>query len=365
MKLPQIKIGELNLNIPIIQGGMSVGISMSGLASAVANEGGIGVIGAAGIGFHDENFESDPYGANIRSLKNEIRIARSKSNGIIGVNIMKVLSDFDNLLMASIQEKVDAVFVGAGLPLRVPDTIGIDKFRELKTKIIPIVSSTIAVERIFEFWSANYNIVPDAVVVEGPLAGGHLGFKKNDIESGNVILANIIKDIKAILDKFAKKFKKAITLIAAGGIFTGEDIAKIIENGADGVQMGTRFVGTFECDASDEFKNMYLNSKKEDIILINSPVGLPGRAIRNEYLDSLESGVHHDVHCNWKCLRTCKMNKAQYCIGQALLNAKLGILDKGFAFAGSNAYKVNKLVSVKELIETLQMEYSAYMSKQH
>ena len=351
--IPSLRIGELQAKIPIVQGGMSVGISLSGLASAVANEGGIGVIGAAGIGMLEPDFSTNFKEANKRALRKEIRKARKMTKGIIGVNLMVALSDFDELLLVAIEEGVDLVFLGAGLPLKVP----FDGLKKASTKVVPIVSSARAASIIFRYWTKRYNHVPDAVVVEGPLAGGHLGFKKEQINDPNYSLEKIVKEVISVIKVFEEQFNKKIPVIAAGGIYSGTDIYRFIRMGASGVQMATRFVATHECDADIKFKEAYINCRKEDLIIIDSPVGLPGRAIRNKFLDEVSSGVRKPFKCPWKCLKTCDFKKTPYCIALALTNAKRGNLDEGFAFAGANAYKVDKIVSVKELIETLLMEY--------
>ncbi|MCD6132042.1 MAG: nitronate monooxygenase [Candidatus Hydrothermae bacterium] len=351
--MPSLRIGELQAKIPIVQGGMSVGISLSGLASAVANEGGIGVIGAAGIGMLEPDFSTNFKEANKRALRKEIRKARKMTKGIIGVNLMVALSDFDELLLVAIEEGVDLVFLGAGLPLKVP----FDGLKKASTKVVPIVSSARAASIIFRYWTKRYNHVPGAVVVEGPLAGGHLGFKKEQINDPNYSLEKIVKEVISVIKVFEEQFNKKIPVIAAGGIYSGTDIYRFIRMGASGVQMATRFVATHECDADIKFKEAYINCRKEDLIIIDSPVGLPGRAIRNKFLDEVSSGVRKPFKCPWKCLKTCDFKKTPYCIALALTNAKRGNLDEGFAFAGANAYKVDKIVSVKELIETLLMEY--------
>ncbi len=351
--IPSLRIGELQAKIPIIQGGMSVGISLSGLASAVANEGGIGVIGAAGIGMLEPDFSTNFKEANKRALRKEIRKARKMTKGIIGVNLMVALSDFDELLLVAIEEGVDLVFLGAGLPLKVP----FDGLKKASTKVVPIVSSARAASIIFRYWTKRYNHVPDAVVVEGPLAGGHLGFKKEQINDPNYSLEKIVKEVISVIKVFEEQFNKKIPVIAAGGIYSGTDIYRFIRMGASGVQMATRFVATHECDADIKFKEAYINCRKEDLIIIDSPVGLPGRAIRNKFLDEVSSGMRKPFKCPWKCLKTCDFRKTPYCIALALTNAKRGNLDEGFAFAGANAYKVDKIVSVKELIETLLTEY--------
>jgi len=351
--IPKLKIGELEAQVPIIQGGMSVGVSLSGLASAVANEGGIGVIGAAGIGMLEPDFTINFRGANKRALKKEIRKAREMTDGIIGVNLMVALSDFDNLVLVAVEEGIDLLFLGAGLPLRVP----LDKVKKYSTKVVPIVSSARAARIIFKYWGRHYDYIPDAVVVEGPLAGGHLGFKKEQIDNPNYTLEKILPEVISTVEPFKRQFGKDIPVIAAGGIYTGADIYKFMQLGADGVQMGTRFVATYECDASQKFKEAYVKCKKEDIIIMDSPVGLPGRAIRNKFLDDVSRGIKKPFKCPWKCLRTCDFVNSPYCIALALTKAKKGELEDGFAFAGANAYRVDKIVSVKELIQTLLKEY--------
>jgi len=266
---------------------------------------------------------------------------------------MVALSDFDELLLVAIEEGVDLVFLGAGLPLKVP----FDGLKKASTKVVPIVSSARAASIIFRYWTKRYNHVPDAVVVEGPLAGGHLGFKKEQINDPNYSLEKIVKEVISVIKVFEEQFNKKIPVIAAGGIYSGTDIYRFIRMGASGVQMATRFVATHECDADIKFKEAYINCRKEDLIIIDSPVGLPGRAIRNKFLDEVSSGMRKPFKCPWKCLKTCDFRKTPYCIALALTNAKRGNLDEGFAFAGANAYKVDKIVSVKELIETLLMEY--------
>ncbi len=358
-KMAKLRIGKLVADIPIIQGGMSVGVSLSGLASAVANEGGIGVIGAAGIGMFEPDFETNFQGANRRALRKEIRKAKEKTNGIIGVNVLMALSDAKELIRVSAEEGADLVFLGAGLPLRLPDEVIPTKSGNTSTKVAPIVSSARAAKIIFEYWAKNYNCVPDMIVVEGPKAGGHLGFKIDQINDPNYTLEKIFPEVLGVVKIYEKRFEKSIPVIAAGGIFTGEDIYKYIQLGASGVQIGTRFVATYECDASEEFKKMYIRCKKEDLEIIKSPVGLPGRAIRNQFILDVEKGIRKPFRCPWKCLKTCDFRRSPYCIARALTNAQKGNLDDGFTFAGANAYRIDKIISVKELIENLVSEYES------
>lgn len=358
-KIPELVMDDIKARIPIIQGGMSVGISLSGLASAVANAGGIGVIGTAGIGADEPDLQTNYEEANIRALKKEVRKARRMSNGLIGVNIMMALSNYDDLINASIEEGVDVIFIGAGLLLRLPDTIDIEKIKESNTKIVPIISNGKGAKIMFNYWAKNYDHIPDGVVVEGPLAGGHLGFHKEKLEDEENRLEEIVPGVIEAVQPFRERYGKDIPVIAAGGIYTGEDIYRFMEMGASGVQMATRFVATHECDASVKFKDAYIGSGEEDVIIIQSPVGMPGRALKNEFLEDVNNGGRKPFMCSWKCLRTCDFKEAPYCIAEALRNAKEGNLDRGFAFAGKNAYRVKKLVHVKELIDELVREYEA------
>jgi len=193
--------------------------------------------------------------------------------------------------------------------------------------------------------------------VEGPLAGGHLGYKKEDLFKEEFKLENLVPQVLAEIKPFAEKYRREIPLIAGGGIYTGEDIYNILKLGAKAVQMGTRFVVTHECDATDEFKNEYIKCTKNDIVIIQSPVGLPGRAIKNRFLNDIENGHAKKVTCPWLCLKSCAAGKAQYCIGQALANAKQGNIENGFAFCGANAYRVDKIITVKELFTELEKGY--------
>lgn len=354
VKMPQLKIGNSVARVPIVQGGMGVGISLAGLASAVANEGGIGVIAANAIGMLEPDYYTNGKEADKRALRKQIKKARNLSNGIIGVNIMVAVNDFHDLLQVAIEEKVDIVFLGAGLPLK---GIPVPEIKEAGVKVAPIVSSARAARLIFSYWQKNYFTVPDAVVVEGPKAGGHLGFKEIEIDDPGYALENLIPAVVAEVKTFEAQCNKTIPVIAAGGIFNGEDIFKFFELGASGVQMATRFVATHECDADKKFKKTYVNCKEEDIVIIKSPVGLPGRAIKNNFLNEVDAGSRKVFRCPWRCLESCNAKNAKYCISEALDNARKGKLANGFAFAGSNAYRVEKIVHVDTLVKQLKKEY--------
>jgi len=352
----ELKIGNLRIETPIIQGGMGVGISLSGLASAVANEGGVGVISAVGIGMTEPNYKSNFRECNKIALRKEIRNARHKSNGVIGVNIMLAVSDFDDLLRIALEEKVDIVFLTAGLPLKKPD-IDFSILENTLTKFIPKVSSARAASLIFQNWSDKYNRIPDGIVVEGPLSGGHLGFRRKVLESSVIPLSSLIKDTIRELEPFSKKYNKKIPVIAAGGIYTGKDMYEILEAGASAVKMGTRFVTTKECDASNKFKNNYLTCNKDDITLIDSPVGLPGRVISNKFVQQIKLGIRKPVNCPWKCLKTCDFKTVSFCIAEALFNAAKGNFNSGFSFAGTKAYLAKEITSVHDTFGNIKKEF--------
>ncbi|HML66701.1 MAG TPA: nitronate monooxygenase, partial [Dysgonomonas sp.] len=324
-------IGNMEVKLPVIQGGMGVGVSLSGLASAVANEGGIGVISCAGLGLihkgHGSFIKSSIWG-----LKEELRLAREKTTGIIGVNIMVALSNFADMARTAIEEKADIIFAGAGLPLDLPSYRTVDS----KTKLVPIVSSARASKIICEKWYNNYGYLPDAIVVEGPKAGGHLGFKKEQIDDNLYSLEQIIPEVIETVSLY--KEIKTISVIAAGGISSGGDMYRFIEMGASAVQMGTIFVATDECDASEAFKQVYLTAKEDDLMIINSPVGMPGRAIKGEFLKRVAEGLEVPKNCPVHCIKTCDYTKSPYCIMKALFNAAKGDMKKGYAFAGINAH---------------------------
>lgn len=348
-----LKIGNLTIHIPVIQGGMGVGISLTGLAAAVANEGGVGVISSAGLGILYRDFSDDFLEASIHGLKEEIRKAREKTRGIIGVNVMVAMTNFADMIRTSIAAKVDIIIAGAGLPLDLPSFLK----KESVTKLVPIVSSARAARVICEKWKSNYDYLPDAVIVEGPKAGGHLGFKEEQISDENFTLEKLVPEIVSELKTFEEKYDQPIPLIAAGGIYTGRDIHEILKLGASGVQMGTRFVTTHECDASEGFKQSYLNAEEKDIEIIKSPVGMPGRAILSNFIAKVREGKKQPGKCPYKCIKTCDIEKSPYCIIVALINALKGNFENGFAFAGANAFRATQIISVKETFQALRKEF--------
>ena len=358
--MKKLSIGNLNIAFPIIQGGMGVGISLSGLASAVANEGGVGVISSAGLGLLYKKFSPDYLKASILGLKEELRLAREKSKkGVIGVNVMVAMSNYADMVKTAIKEKADIIFSGAGLPLDLPSFLE----KGSKTKLVPIVSSSRAAKLICEKWKSSYNYLPDAIVVEGPKAGGHLGFKAEQIDDEAYSIENLIPQVVDTVREIEKQYHQNIPVIAGGGIYTGEDMYRLMELGASGVQMGTRFVTTEECDASPEFKQTYIDATEKDIEIIKSPVGMPGRAVFNKFLQRVKEGKQRPLRCPVHCIKTCDISRSPYCIISALYSAFKGRMNSGYAFCGSNAFRATKIESVGSIFKEIREDYKKFKSK--
>lgn len=354
MKAPKLKFGNITADIPIIQGGMGVKVSLSSLASAVANEGAIGTIASVGLG----DIEASKYAFEEmcrEALVQEIRKAKSLTNGHLAVNVMNALSNADDLIKTAVREGIKIIVSGAGLPLKLPALVEDDA-----VSLLPIISSARAAELTLRAWDKRYGRTAEALVLEGPLAGGHLGFSFEQLEKlEEYSLEKLLPDVLEAVKFFEDKYGRKIPVIPAGGIFDGKDIARMLQLGASGVQMATRFVCTVECDVSQEYKQAYLESEEDDIVIIKSPVGLPARAIRNKFLKDLENQGKLKFECSYRCLSTCKISEAQYCIAKALINSYLGDVDNGIIFCGQNAHRVNKIVTVKELIMELMAEIEA------
>lgn len=345
MELKELKIGNLTARIPIIQGGMGIGVSLSNLAAAVANEGGIGTISGVQIGFREPDFLTNPVEANLRAIGKEIKKAREKTKGIIAMNIMVAINNYELYVKKAVEEKIDLIISGAGLPLALPKLV-----EGSSTKIAPIVSSAKAARIIIKSY-LKHDRLPDAVVVEGPLAGGHLGFKMDEmLEKSYMSLKDIVKEVKELIGNIEKEHNVSIPVIAAGGIRTREDIEELQEAGADGFQIASLFVPTVECDAHDNFKQAYINAGPEDDMIIKSPVGMPARAIMTNFLkDSMENGCK--VSKCFKCMPNCNPLTIPYCISKGLIDAAEG--RDGLVFCGSDLGSMNKITTVKEVIDNL------------
>lgn len=347
MKIEPLVIGDLVAKIPVIQGGMGVGVSLSSLAGAVALEGGIGVISTAQIGYREPEFDLHPIEANLKAIGDEIRKAKEKAKGgIVGVNIMVATRRYEDYVKAAVEAGVDLIISGAGLPMTLPELI-----KGAKTKIAPIVSSVKSAQVICKYWTKKYNYLPDMVVIEGPKAGGHLGFSKEQLDHIEELDYDTeIRNIISVVNEFAQMQQKEIPVVVAGGIYTREDMEHAFSLGAKGVQIATRFVTTSECDASDAYKQAYLNAKKEDIVIVKSPVGMPGRAIDNAFIKRAAEGQIPHGRCHL-CVQTCKPDETPYCITDALVNAVKGNIDEGLIFCGENAWRANKMETVKDIMQ--------------
>lgn len=349
MELSSLIIGDLVAKVPIIQGGMGVGVSLSSLAGAVAREGAIGVISAAQPGYLEEDFSNNPLTANLRSLGNHIKKAKEISNnGIIGVNIMCASKNYEEYVKCAIDNGADLIISGAGLPTDLPKLV-----EGSNIKIAPIVSPPKSASVILKMWDRRYGRTADMVVIEGPKAGGHLGFSNESLEEyESKDYDKEVLEIIEIVKEYENKYNKKIPVVFAGGVFDRKDIDHYISLGCSGVQMATRFVATEECDADINFKMAYINSKKEDIVIVKSPVGLPGRAINNKFMKDKKL-INEKITKCYKCLKKCNMADIPYCITGALVRAVKGDIDNSLVFCGENAYRLNKIITVKELIKEL------------
>ncbi len=358
---PSLKIGGREVKLPIIQGGMGMGISLDRLSTSATKAGGIGVISAIMCGLNEEGFARHPLEVSLEALKEYIKRAKENSGGVVGVNLMVVSTDYKRYIQTTIAAGADLLICGAGLPLDLPRLVETSDIG-----IAPIVSSGRAARIILEHWEKKYNRYPDAVILEGPKAGGHLGFKEDQIFDPKFALEILVVDVLHEVEPFEQRSGKKIPVIAAGGVYTGEDIFRFMQMGASGVQMGTRFVATHECDAAQPFKDAFVNAKSDDIKIIKSPVGLPGRALKCSFLEEATAGKRRPKRCIARCIRSCKFpdtTNTPYCISMALINAQRGNLENGFVFCGSNADRVKKIVPVHELMNELTKDYQATAAK--
>lgn len=359
-KLKPLVIGDLVAKYPIIQGGMGVGISLSALAGAVAKVGGIGLISTAQIGFRDPDFLKGSLEANLRAIGSEFEKARKIApEGIIGFNIMVATKNYAMYVKEAVKAGADIIISGAGLPVNLPELV-----EGAKTKIAPIVSTAKSAMVICKMWDRKYRKVPDLVVIEGPLAGGHLGFTPEQLTEYGADTQNVpatykqseydreIRQIIEIVKGYEEKYGYHIPVVVAGGIYAHDDVEHAIALGADGVQVGTRFVTTVECDAPMVYKQAYIDAGKEDIVITKSPVGMPGRAIKNAFLELVKEQRQKVEHC-YLCLEKCNPATTPYCITKALSNAAEGDLDHALLFCGSNAYRANQIETVEAVMMDL------------
>ncbi|HJD02885.1 MAG TPA: nitronate monooxygenase family protein [Candidatus Mediterraneibacter excrementavium] len=348
--MKNMKIGDKLTRIPLIQGGMGVGISLGRLAGAVAKEGGVGIISTAQIGYREPDFDDNPAEANLRAIRREMEKARAISpDGIIGFNVMTALREHAEHIRAAVKAGADIIISGAGLPTELPALT-----EGSRTKIAPIVSTDKSAQVILKYWDRKYKRTADLVVIEGPLAGGHLGFKKEDLsEYTPDVYSEEIRRIIRTVKSYGEKYGVDIPVVVAGGIYDGDDVKRVMALGADGVQVATRFVTTEECDADIRYKEAYIRASEEDIAIVKSPVGMPGRAILNPFMKRVMAGgkiPHSPCH---GCLAKCKPAEIPYCITDGLINAVKGNVENALLFCGAKAWKAQKIDTVREAVQEL------------
>ena len=354
MSIHPLKIGNIEVSVPVIQGGMGVGISLGSLAGAVAKEGGIGVISAAQIGFREPDFDTNTKEANLRAIKKEYEKARAMApEGIIGFNLMVAMRHYEAYVSAAIDAGADIIISGAGLPMDLPKIAG-----GSDVKLAPIVSTEKSARVILKYWGKKYRRMPDLFVIEGPKAGGHLGFTREQLneygkdESYDQEIRRILYTVKIYEEQYQCKIPVAL----GGGIENYEQAMHAFSLGADAIQVATRFVTTKECDADIRYKEAYIKAEEQDIAIVKSPVGMPGRAIMNPFMKRVMSGEripHSPCH---QCLYSCNPAEIPYCITDALIHAAKGEVDDALLFCGAHAYKAKRLETVKEVVASLLSE---------
>lgn len=353
-----IQILNRKLQIPIIQGGMGVGVSLGNLAGHVAACKGMGVISTVNAGYQETDFEEQPFRANIRALKAEIRKALNiaKGRGMVAINAMVAVNHYEETVTAAIESGIHAVISGAGLPMTLPKLT-----KGTGVAAAPIVSSGKAADIICKTWDRKYGVIPDFIVIEGPQAGGHLGFRREDILDGTAldteaILAEVLDAVAIYEEKYGRK----IPVFVAGGVFDGKDMARLVKLGAAGVQIATRFIATQECDASEAYKQRMVEAVSENVTIVKSPVGMPGRALNSPLIQRLARGEQLEPdRCNL-CLKACPHGKlTPYCISRALIEAVKGNWENGLFFCGENVSRINKISTVKSLMDEIVREWKA------
>lgn len=352
-----MKLGNRELALPLIQGGMGVGVSMGGLAGAVAAEGAMGTLSTADAGWNEPDFAAHPQQANLRALHREVQRAKrlAAGAGLVAVNAMVATRQYADSVRTALEAGADAIVSGAGLPLELPALA--EGFEAL---LAPIVSGPRAAQLICRTWAKRYGRVPDFVVLEGCQAGGHLGFEEADLLSGRCTpLSRLIPEVLAALRPFEEKFGRAIPLFCAGGVATGAEMARCTRLGAAGAQLATRFIATEECDAGQGYKDVLLAARPEDLRIIHSPVGMPGRAVNSPLVQRLAAGMRQPpAHCSG-CIKSCRPAETPFCITHALIEAVKGNWEEGLFFSGSRVDLVDRMRTVPDLIDELMKEWRA------
>lgn len=350
------------LPLPILQGGMGVGVSLDGLAGAVAACGGMGTISAALSGLHEPDFDADPRAATLRALDKQVRRAKelARGAGLVAVNVMVATTQYADCVRTALRAGVDAVVCGAGLPMDLPALAA--EVAESDAALAPVVSSGRAAALICRAWQKRYARTPDFIVLEGPLAGGHLGFtpeEAREAQSGQPKpLRELLREVLEALSPFRDSAGRDIPVFVAGGVKDGREMAAYMREGAAGAQFATRFITTQECDASPAFKQALLDASPEDIAIVQSPVGMPGRALRSPLIQRVQAGVQPRIDRCIRCLKPCDPAKSPYCITQALVSAVRGDWENGLFFCGANAGHKREITTVKAEIDQIMKEWS-------
>lgn len=352
--MKQYKIGSKVLDFPLIQGGMGVGVSLGNLAGHVAKEGCMGVISTVQVGYRKEGFYRDSLSCNREALKEEIRKAReiSEGKGLIAINCMVATVQYEEMIQAALEEGIDAIISGAGLPLHLPKIAG-----DHDVLLAPIVSGAKAAKVILQNWKRRYNRFADFIVLEGRGAGGHLGFKKEEIEDPSKQLDVLLKEVIGEVQPYEEEKGEAIPVFVAGSVFDGYELARYQKKGAFGAQIGTRFIATYECDASPEFSKVICEAGDDDVMILQSPVGMPGRVISTEFTRKVKKEGRIAPKRCVNCLKTCDPATTPYCISEALIHAVKGEVEQGLFFSGENAGRIDRIYHVQELIDEIRNQW--------
>lgn len=341
-----MEINGHHLDRPLAQGGMGIGISLDGLAGAVARAGGLGVLSSAYAGLHEPGFWDNPKGVSLKALTRRIRQARDRAGdrGLVGVNIMRAVSDYKEQVQAALAGGVDVIVSGAGLPLDLPNLVG-----KASVLLAPVVSGGRVAKLICRYWLKHADRLPDLVVVEGPFAGGHLGFKGEELAADREpALDDLVREVRKALAPYEEKKGRPIPIIAAGGLVDRADVQAALEV-ADIAQLGTRFIATDECDAAQAFKDRIIQAQDEDVMVIESPVGMPGRALKSPLTLAVAQGDRRPPATCYKCLGPCNPATTPYCISRALVASAQGDWENGLFFSGAHVGKINRQTPVAEV----------------
>lgn len=357
-----IALAGRTLQIPLIQGGMGVGVSMGGLAGAVAACGGMGCISTADAGYREPDFAANAAEANLRAIRAEIKKAKERAQGMgmVAVNAMVATRQYADAVKAAVEAGADAVISGAGLPLELPGLV-----EEGRAAIAPIVSGGRAARLILSRWHKRFGRTADFVVLEGSEAGGHLGFAEEDLHAGRCrTLEQLLPEVLAEVKPYEEQYGRSIPVFVAGGVYTGADMARYMAQGAAGAQIATRFIPTYECDATQGYKDVLLEATAGDVRIIHSPVGMPGRALATPLVRKLEAGLRVPAVRCWGCMRGCKPAEIPFCITHALIEAVKGNREEGLFFCGSNVGRLDRMMHVRELIDEIMDELHAGLSRE-